>query len=77
VRPPLEIGLGKGSPVILSEDGDDGALHLPPPALDSRPGTRAPDVWARRAAARGAKAPSGGGCADGDDGERRSAAGTR
>jgi putative polyketide hydroxylase len=32
------------SPAILSED-DDGVLHLPPPALDGRPGTRAPHVW--------------------------------
>jgi 2-polyprenyl-6-methoxyphenol hydroxylase-like FAD-dependent oxidoreductase len=41
----LEIGLVMRSPVIISEDGDDGVLHLPPPALDGRPGTRAPHVW--------------------------------
>jgi putative polyketide hydroxylase len=33
------------SPAILSEAGDDGLLHLPPSALDGRPGTRAPHVW--------------------------------
>ena len=32
------------SEAILSEDGDDGLLHLPPSALDGRPGTRAPHV---------------------------------
>jgi 2-polyprenyl-6-methoxyphenol hydroxylase-like FAD-dependent oxidoreductase len=41
----LEIGLVMRSPAILTEDGDDGALHLPPTALDGRPGTRAPHVW--------------------------------
>jgi 2-polyprenyl-6-methoxyphenol hydroxylase-like FAD-dependent oxidoreductase len=41
----LEIGLVMRSPAILVEDGDDGVLHLPPPALDGRPGTRAPHVW--------------------------------
>jgi 2-polyprenyl-6-methoxyphenol hydroxylase-like FAD-dependent oxidoreductase len=41
----LEIGLVMRSAAILGEDGDDGALHLPPPALDGRPGTRAPHVW--------------------------------
>src|SRR3954452_7746853 len=40
----LEIGLVMRSPVILGED-DDGVLHLPPAALDGRPGTRAPHVW--------------------------------
>ncbi|MGZ8649842.1 MAG: FAD-dependent monooxygenase, partial [Solirubrobacteraceae bacterium] len=40
----LEIGLVMRSEMILSEDGDDGALHLPPSALDGRPGTRAPHV---------------------------------
>src|SRR5215210_1000246 len=49
VEPPipdieLEIGLVMRSGAILSEDGDDGALHLPPSALDGRPGTRAPHV---------------------------------
>jgi hypothetical protein len=49
VEPPvpdieLEIGLVMRSPVIASEDADDGALHLPPAALDGRPGTRAPHV---------------------------------
>src|SRR3954465_15589218 len=49
VEPPvpdieLEIGLVMPSPVIASEGGDDGALHLPPAALDGRPGTRAPHV---------------------------------
>ncbi len=44
----LEIGLVMRSAAILGEDGedgDDGALHLPPAALDGRPGTRAPHVW--------------------------------
>src|SRR5215213_5096403 len=41
----LEIGLVMRSPAILSETGDDGVLHLPPSALDGRPGTRAPHVW--------------------------------
>src|SRR5215208_1915758 len=41
----LEIGLVVRSSAIVSEDGDDGVLHLPPPALDGRPGTRAPHVW--------------------------------
>jgi putative polyketide hydroxylase len=40
----LEIGLVMRSAAILSED-DDGVLHLPPSALDGRPGTRAPHVW--------------------------------
>jgi hypothetical protein len=49
VEPPvpdieLEIGLVMRSAAILGEDGDDGALHLPPSALDGRPGTRAPHV---------------------------------
>jgi hypothetical protein len=49
VEPPipdieLEIGLVMRSDVIRSEDGDDGALHLQPAALDGRPGTRAPHV---------------------------------
>jgi hypothetical protein len=48
VEPPIpdieiEIGLVMRSDAILSED-DDGALHLPPGALDGRPGTRAPHV---------------------------------
>ena len=41
----LEIGLVMRSPAILGEDDDDGVLHLPPSALDGRPGTRAPHVW--------------------------------
>jgi 2-polyprenyl-6-methoxyphenol hydroxylase-like FAD-dependent oxidoreductase len=41
----LEIGLVMRSPAIQREDGDDGVLHLPPAALDGRPGTRAPHVW--------------------------------
>ena len=50
VEPPvpdieLEIGLVMRSPAILGEDGEHGALHLPPSALDGRPGTRAPHVW--------------------------------
>src|SRR5215211_770857 len=49
VEPPvpdieLEIGLVMRSAAILSEDPDDGVLHLPPSALDGRPGTRAPHV---------------------------------
>jgi 2-polyprenyl-6-methoxyphenol hydroxylase-like FAD-dependent oxidoreductase len=49
VQPPvpdieLEIGLVMRSDVIMSEEGDDGALHLAPAALDGRPGTRAPHV---------------------------------
>src|SRR5215212_6363839 len=50
VEPPvpdieLEIGLVMRSAAILSDEPDDGALHLPPSALDGRPGTRAPHVW--------------------------------
>src|SRR5919202_228988 len=41
----LEIGLVVRSPAILGQDDDDGVLHLPPSALDGRPGTRAPHVW--------------------------------
>src|SRR5215216_2299727 len=41
----LEIGRVMRSAAILSEDADNGALHLPPSALDGRPGTRAPHVW--------------------------------
>src|SRR6185503_4721387 len=41
----LEIGLVMRSPAITAEAGDDGAMHLPPSALDGRPGTRAPHVW--------------------------------
>jgi 2-polyprenyl-6-methoxyphenol hydroxylase-like FAD-dependent oxidoreductase len=49
VEPPvpdieLEIGLVMRSDAIVAEDGDDGALHLAPAALDGRPGTRAPHV---------------------------------
>jgi hypothetical protein len=40
----LEIGLVMRSPAIMSEDDDDGALHLAPAELDGRPGTRAPHV---------------------------------
>jgi hypothetical protein len=40
----LEIGLVMRSTALASED-DDGVLHLPPPALDGRPGTRAPHIW--------------------------------
>src|SRR5918912_2897754 len=40
----LEIGLVMRSPAILSEDGDDGVLHLSPAELDGRPGTRAPHL---------------------------------
>jgi 2-polyprenyl-6-methoxyphenol hydroxylase-like FAD-dependent oxidoreductase len=40
----LEIGLVMRSAAIACED-DDGVLHLPPPALDGRPGTRAPHIW--------------------------------
>jgi 2-polyprenyl-6-methoxyphenol hydroxylase-like FAD-dependent oxidoreductase len=43
----LEIGLVMRSEAILSEDADDGALHLDPSALDGRPGTRAPHVVLR------------------------------
>jgi FAD binding domain len=48
VEPPIpdieiEIGLVMRSDAIVTED-DDGALHLPPGALDGRPGTRAPHV---------------------------------
>src|SRR5215207_7416135 len=43
----LEIGLVMRSEAILSEDTDDGALHLDPSALDGRPGTRAPHVVLR------------------------------
>src|ERR671938_420734 len=41
----LEIGLVMRSAAILSEEGHDAVLHLPPSALDGRPGTRAPHVW--------------------------------
>jgi 2-polyprenyl-6-methoxyphenol hydroxylase-like FAD-dependent oxidoreductase len=49
VQPPipdieLEIGLVMRSAAILSEEDDDGALHLAPAALGGRPGTRAPHV---------------------------------
>jgi 2-polyprenyl-6-methoxyphenol hydroxylase-like FAD-dependent oxidoreductase len=40
----LEIGLVMRSAAIVSEDDDEGVLHLPPSALDGRPGTRAPHV---------------------------------
>jgi hypothetical protein len=36
----IERGAAVGEPD--SEDTDDGVLHLPPSALDGRPGTRAP-----------------------------------
>src|SRR3954467_10870896 len=47
VQPPipdieLEIGLVMRSGVIMSEEDDDGALHVAPAELDGRPGTRAP-----------------------------------
>src|SRR5918911_3828519 len=47
VQPPvpdieLEIGLVMRSAAIMSEEDDDGALHLAPAELDGRPGTRAP-----------------------------------
>src|SRR3954453_5922816 len=50
VEPPvpdieLEIGLVMRSAAILSDEPDDGVLHLAPSALDGRPGTRAPHVW--------------------------------
>src|SRR3954451_2139542 len=41
----LEIGLVMRSAAIRSDEPDDGVLHLPPAALDGRPGTRAPHVW--------------------------------
>src|SRR4051812_5699111 len=49
VQPPvpdieLEIGPVMRSQAILLEEDDDGALHLPPAALDGRPGTRAPHL---------------------------------
>jgi 2-polyprenyl-6-methoxyphenol hydroxylase-like FAD-dependent oxidoreductase len=49
VQPPvpdinIEIGLVMRSAAILSDKDDDGALHLSPPELDGRPGTRAPHV---------------------------------
>src|SRR5919198_730589 len=40
----LEIGLVMRSPAIMSDEPDDGALHLPPSATGGRPGTRAPHV---------------------------------
>src|SRR4051812_49973328 len=40
----LEIGGVMRSAAIQREEGDDGALHLPPSALAGRPGTRAPHV---------------------------------
>ena len=49
VQPPvpdieLEIGGVMRSAAIQPQEGDDGALHLAPAALDGRPGTRAPHV---------------------------------
>jgi 2-polyprenyl-6-methoxyphenol hydroxylase-like FAD-dependent oxidoreductase len=49
VEPPvadieLEIGHVMRSPAIMSEDGDDGVVHLHPSAAGGRPGTRAPHV---------------------------------
>jgi 2-polyprenyl-6-methoxyphenol hydroxylase-like FAD-dependent oxidoreductase len=49
VQPPvpdinLEIGLVMRSDAILSDEDDDGALHLAPAELDGRPGTRAPHL---------------------------------
>src|SRR3954449_3579037 len=41
----LEIGFVMRSAAIVGDEPDDGALHLPPSALDGRPGTRAPHVW--------------------------------
>src|SRR4051794_162954 len=41
----LEIGLVMRSAAIVSDEPDDGVLHLAPSALDGRPGTRAPHVW--------------------------------
>src|SRR5918911_1426984 len=38
----LEIGLVMRSAAIMSDEDDDGALHLAPAELDGRPGTRAP-----------------------------------
>jgi 2-polyprenyl-6-methoxyphenol hydroxylase-like FAD-dependent oxidoreductase len=40
----LEIGLVMRSEAILSDEDDDGALHLSPAELDGRAGTRAPHV---------------------------------
>src|SRR3954462_7953179 len=40
----LEIGLVMRSQAIAAEEPDDGALPLPPSALDGRPGTRAPHL---------------------------------
>jgi putative polyketide hydroxylase len=49
VQPPiadleLEIGLVMRSAAIMSEEPDDGVLHLHPSAAGGRPGTRAPHV---------------------------------
>jgi 2-polyprenyl-6-methoxyphenol hydroxylase-like FAD-dependent oxidoreductase len=49
VEPPIpdieiEIGLVMRSKAILGDAPDDDVLHLPPSALDGRPGTRAPHV---------------------------------
>jgi len=49
VQPPipdieLEIGLVLRSPAVMSEEADDGVLHLHPSAAGGRPGTRAPHV---------------------------------
>jgi hypothetical protein len=40
----LEIGLVVRSPAVMSEEPDDGVLHLHPSAARGRPGTRAPHV---------------------------------
>src|SRR5262245_27252716 len=52
VQPPvadieLEIGLVVRSPAVMSEEPDDGVLHLHPSAGGGRPGTRAPHVMLR------------------------------
>src|SRR5215813_7636986 len=49
VQPPvmdieLEIGLVVRSPAVMSEEPDDGVLHLHPSEAGGRPGTRAPHV---------------------------------
>ena len=49
VQPPiadieLEIGLVARSSAVMSEEPDDGVLHLHPSAASGRPGTRAPHV---------------------------------
>ncbi|HEY2590431.1 MAG TPA: FAD-dependent monooxygenase [Steroidobacteraceae bacterium] len=48
----VELGYVYRSPAIVSEDQDEGAVHMNPREMRGRPGTRAPHVWMRRQADR-------------------------